>query len=118
MKFCPNCGFQLEGKSICDCGYNTMTKEIDENRNKEYKKKEEENYNRQCDNMTNYMMMNNKMINDKELNPIKMMGIDSNKTEEELSRMTNQTIFNRENDNLKSKDLLKMMEELRKEEEK
>lgn len=28
MKFCPNCGFPLYGKTICTCGYNVETGEI------------------------------------------------------------------------------------------
>ena len=38
MKFCPNCGSILEGKIKCDCGYDTLTGEVDEKTYKGFKK--------------------------------------------------------------------------------
>ena len=51
MKFCPTCGFPLEGKKVCNCGYNVETNGIDISQmNEEYNKKNKDNYERQCDN--------------------------------------------------------------------
>ncbi len=87
MKFCPNCGSVLENKTICDCGYNIKTKEVDENTYIEYKNKEKENYFRSSDNI---------------------MGINPN---------TEQVIFNKDNDNLKSEDIRIILERDKKHEE-
>ena len=44
MKFCPNCGYPLEGKNICTCGYNVDTNQIDEKIYEAYKKKGKDIY--------------------------------------------------------------------------
>lgn len=85
MKFCPNCGNPLEGKEKCNCGYNTKTNEVDEKIYEEYKQIEKDNYKRQCDNM----VFDN--------NPL---GVNPN---------PNQVIFNKDNDNLKAKDIEELL---------
>lgn len=66
MKFCPNCGFLLEDKKICDCGYNVDTNEIDTQINYEYNKKIKENYERQCGVFQISMKMSQQPIFNKE----------------------------------------------------
>ena len=36
MKFCPNCGLPLDGKTKCECGYNVETNEVDKEMNQQY----------------------------------------------------------------------------------
>ena len=106
MKFCHNCGFPLDGKTICTCGYNVETGEINKDVNDEY--------NRSFDNMNSFinngfsMMTNNNINNQYDnmtskdlediMNNAKKMGIDTNVTDTDL----NNTIFNKDNDSIKN----------------
>jgi len=51
MKFCPNCGFPLEGKEKCECGYDVKTGEVDVEVSQQYNETIKGNYDRQCDNL-------------------------------------------------------------------
>ena len=46
MKFCPNCGFPLNNKKKCDCGYDVVSGEVDDKIYEKYNKKIKENYER------------------------------------------------------------------------
>ena len=87
MKFCPNCGFILEGKIKCDCGYDTLTGEVDEKTYKDFK--------------TN---QNDIVVG------AKMMGINPNLSDEKILEQINQPIFNKDNDNIFGEELAKIME--------
>lgn len=110
MKYCPNCGYPLEDKKICNCGYNVETNEVDEKVYEEYKENEKKSYEQQCDNMIN--------------NPIDMitsarlMELNPNVTDDEFLKNVNRPIFNKENDHLTSSDIAEMMKRLNDEKEK
>ncbi len=81
MKFCPNCGFPLNEKKICECGYNIETNEVDKEISEKYNQKPKENYERQCDNNIGFgMQMNGNNIETQEVifnkEPDIIMGID------------------------------------------
>jgi len=59
MKFCPNCGFPLNNKKKCDCGYDVVSGEVDDKIYEKYNKKIKENYERQCDILKFGMGINN-----------------------------------------------------------
>jgi len=79
MKFCPNCGAILEGKLKCDCGYDTLTGEVDENTYTDFKNKEKSLYEQSCDNIS---LMSKTNLNN--IVGAKMMGINSNLSDEEI----------------------------------
>lgn len=87
MKFCPNCGFPLEEKKICNCGYNVDTNEVDEKTFEQYKETEQRK-NIMLNNIqdTNMFFNNNQNLNE-------------------------QPIFNKDNDNLKSEDIERILKE-------
>lgn len=111
MKFCPNCGSVLEGKLKCNCGYYTLTGEVDEQIYKDFKDNEKSLYEQSYDNvgfmgMTNHYDM---------FTGAKMMGMNPNLSNEESLKQMNQPIFNKDNDNLTGEDLTKLMNEFCKE---
>lgn len=85
MKFCPNCGFLLEGKIKCSCGFNSEKNEVDEKNYEEWKRKEKSNYERSCNNQS--------------------MKVGTFTPLDDSSPI----IFNKDNDNLYAKELEKMM---------
>ena len=87
MKFCPNCGSILEGKIKCDCGYDTLTGEVEEKTYKDFK--------------TN---QNDIVVG------AKMMGINPNLSDEKILDQIHQPIFNKDNDNIFGEELAKIME--------
>lgn len=105
MKFCPNCGSPLEGKTKCNCGYNVETNEVDEKEYEEFKNREKTLYEQQCDNMPFGMMTKEQYLEN-----TKKMGIDSNISNDEILNQRSQPIFNKENDNLKGEDLVRIIE--------
>lgn len=106
MKFCPNCGFPLEGKEKCDCGYDSTIGEVDEKIYKDYKNNEKSLYEQSCDNIS---LMGKTNPNDI-FGGAKMMGINPNLSDEEILNQIHQPIFNRENDNLTdTKEIMKIM---------
>lgn len=113
MKFCPNCGLPLDGKTKCECGYNVETNEVDKEMNQQYEDTIKGNYERQCNVMP--MGLNSQMgfgmSKEDALENARKMGLDSSISEEQLWNQMNQPIFNRENDNLSSKELLEIMRE-------
>ena len=106
MKFCPICASILEGKIKCDCGYDTLTGEVDEKAYKDFKKKEKSLYEQSCDNIS--------LIGETNQNDIvvgaKMMGINPNLSDEKILDQIHQPIFNKDNDNLFGEELAKIME--------
>ena len=106
MKFCPNCGSILEGKIKCDCGYDTLTGEVDEKTYKDFKKNEKSLYEQSCDNIS--------LIGETNQNDIvagaKMMGINPNLSDEKILYQIHQPIFNKDNDNIFGEELAKIME--------
>ena len=108
MKFCPNCGFPLEGKTNCNCGYNVETWEVDKVINEDYKEKEKSLYENSCDNM---MMGMNKL---NLIDGARQMGVNPNITDKEIIEHMNRPIFNKENDNLTSNDLIEIMNNFQK----
>ena len=110
MKFCPNCGYPLEGKKICNCGYNVETNEVDEKVYEKYKENEKKLYEQQCDNMINAPI---DMITG-----ARLMGLNPNVTDDELLKNVNRPIFNKENDHLTSSDFAEMMKLLNDKKEK
>lgn len=112
MKFCPNCGFPLDGKKICDCGYNVVTNEVDKKTYKEYKNVVEDNYLRQCDVVHGMMTAPSSfgmMSNEQYIENARKMGVDSSVTDEEILANRNQTIFNKDPDNLSGDDLVNIL---------
>ena len=103
MKFCPNCGSILEGKLKCDCGYDTLTGEVDETTYNEFKNNEKSLYGQSCDNLG--MSGNQYDIFD----GAKMMGMNPNLSNEEILNQMQQPIFNKDNDNLYGEELAKIM---------
>jgi len=103
MKFCPNCGSILEGKLKCDCGYDTLTGEVDETTYNEFKNNEKSMYGQSCDNLG--MSGNQYDIFD----GAKMMGMNPNLSNEEILNQMQQPIFNKDNDNLYGEELAKIM---------
>ena len=97
MKYCPNCGFPLNEKYICECGYNGVTREVTVPK--------EKNLNIQNNN-DNPMDMN--MYNKFIVDGAHKMGVDSLVTDEDIVNQHNQLIFNKENDNIT--DLSRLME--------
>ena len=95
MKFCPNCGALLEGKMVCDCGYNVETGEVDDRVFEEFKEKESARYEMSCDNMSMFGTGS--------------MGIEI--------APPGQVIFNKDNDNYKSEELAELMKRFAEEEE-
>lgn len=106
MKFCPNCGSIIEGKLKCDCGYDTLTGEVDEKTYKEYKKNEKSLYEHSCDNMS---LMGTTSQHDI-VTGAKMMGMNPNLSTEELLNQMQHPIFNKDNDNIFGEELAKIME--------
>ena len=95
MKFCPNCGYSLDNKKVCECGYNVETNEVDDKFNKMYKENE-----KHCDNIPSDV-----------INGMRMMGVDSNVTDEDIIKSINGPIFNKENDNIiDSSEFLKIID--------
>ncbi len=105
MKFCPNCGFPIEGKSKCNCGYDVETGEVDSKVFEDYKNKEKTLYENSSDNMS---MMSGRNQSDV-IFGAHMMGINPNLSDEELLKQLNQPIFNKENDNLFGEALVDLM---------
>ena len=105
MKFCPNCGFPLEGKNICTCGYNVKTGEVDNTINETYNKEINDNINSFINNTINnhYDNMTSEDI-EKVLMNAKKMGINSNISDDKIIDSINSPIFNKDNDSIK-KDL-------------
>jgi len=93
MKFCPNCGFPLEGKKVCNCGYNIETNEVDTKMNEEYNKIIKDNYERQRDNF--------------------QMGLGMSFGNQDLI-MEQKHIFNKEPDIIMGRDYIEQMKELHK----
>lgn len=100
MKFCPNCGSILEGKLKCDCGYDTLTGEVDE---KIYK----DLYEQSCDNL-GMMGIANQNNN---IGGAKMMGMNSNLSTEEVLKQMQKPVFNKDNDNIYGEELAKIMKD-------
>ncbi len=105
MKSCPNCGAVLEGKLKCDCGYDTVSGEVDENINKEFKNNEASLYGLSCDNMS--MMSGVNQFDS--IAGAKMMGINPKFSDNEITKQLNQPIFNKENDNIYGEELLNIL---------
>ena len=93
MKFCPNCGFPLEVKKVCNCGYNIETNEVDIKRNEEYNIIIKDNYERQCDNF--------------------QMGLGMSFGNQDLI-MEQKPIFNKEPDIIMGRDYIEQMKKLHK----
>jgi len=106
MKFCPNCGSILEGKIKCDCGYDTLTGEVDEKTYKDVKKNEKTLYEQSCDNISLIGKTNQNDI----VVGAKMMGINPNLPDEKILDQIHQPIFNKDNDNIFGEELAKIME--------
>ena len=106
MKFCPNCGSILEGKLKCDCGYDTLTGEVDEKGYKDFKNKEKSLYEQSSDNLSLMGTTNQYDI----ITGAKMMGINPNLSTEETLNQMQQPIFNKDNDNIFGEELAKIME--------
>ena len=106
MKFCPNCGSILEGKLKCDCGYDTLTGEVDEKVYEDFKNNEKALYEQSCDNISFMGTTNQHDI----VAGVKMMGVNPNLSTDELLNQMHQPIFNKDNDNLYGEELAKLME--------
>ena len=107
MKFCPNCGSILEEKLKCDCGYDTLTGEIDEKIYKDFKNNEKSLYEQSCDNLGMMGIANQNDI----IGGAKMMGMNSNLSNEEVLKQMQQPIFNKDNDNIYGEELAKIMKD-------
>ena len=107
MKFCPNCGSILEGKLKCDCGYDTLTGEVDEKIYKDFKNNEKSLYEQSCDNLGMMDIANQNNI----IGGAKMMGMNSNLSTEEVLKQMQQPIFNKDNDNIYGEELAKIMKD-------
>lgn len=107
MKFCPNCGSILEGKLKCDCGYDTLTGEVDEKGYKDFKNKEKSLYEQSSDNLRLMGTTNQYDI----ITGAKMMGINPNLSTEETLNQMQQPIFNKDNDNIYGEELAKIMKD-------
>ena len=101
MKFCPNCGNILEGKIKCDCGFDTLTEEVDKNKFKDFKNRENSLYDQSCDNISLMHEINEYDIVDS----AKMMGMNPYLSNKEILNQLNSPIFNKDNDNLFGKEL-------------
>ena len=107
MKFCPNCGSILEEKLKCDFGYDTLTGEIDEKIYKDFKNNEKSLYEQFCDNLGMMGIANQNDI----IGGAKMMGMNSNLSNEEVLKQMQQPIFNKDNDNIYGEELAKIMKD-------
>ena len=106
MKFCPNCGAILEGKLKCDCGYDTLSGEVDEKIYEDFKNKEKVLYKQSCDNISMMGTANQHDI----VAGVKMMGMNLNLSTDEIVSQMQQPIFNKDNDNIFGEELAKLME--------
>ena len=104
MKFCPNCGFPLNEKKICECGYNIETNEVDKEISEKYNQKPKENYERQCDNNIGFGMQMQMHGNSMGLG----MHMNGNNIE------TQEVIFNKEPDIIMGIDYIEEMKQLQK----
>ena len=105
MKFCPNCGSIIEGKTKCSCGYDTLTGEIDDKTYKDFKNNEKSLYEQSCDNLS-FMGINNQYDT---IGGAKMMGINPNLSNKEILNQMNQPIFNRDNDNISGEEIIDLI---------
>ena len=105
MKFCPNCGSILEGKLKCDCGYDTLTGEVDEKIYNDFKNNEKSLYEKSSDNISMMGVTNQYDI----IAGAKMMGMNPGFSNEEIMNQINQPIFNKDNDNLFGEELSELM---------
>lgn len=105
--YIPYCGSILEGKLKCDCGYDTLTGEVDEKIYKDFKNNEKSLYEQSCDNL-GMMGIANQNNN---IGGAKMMGMNSNLSTEEVLKQMQQPIFNKDNDNIYGEELAKIMKD-------
>ncbi|MBR3898591.1 MAG: hypothetical protein IKJ43_04875 [Bacilli bacterium] len=66
MKFCPNCGMPIENKIKCQCGFDVILGEVDEEVFEKYKEKTNSLYESQKDVMNANNPLNNQKIFNKE----------------------------------------------------
>ena len=105
MKFCPNCGSILEEKLKCNCGYDTLTEEIDEKTYKNFINNEKSLYEQSYDNMSLMGITNQYDV----VTGAKMMGMNPNTSTEEILNQIHQPIFNKDNDNIFGKELTELI---------
>ncbi len=108
MKFCPECGSILDGKEKCQCGYDTLTGKIDESVYKEFKNNERPLYEQSCGKMGMMTGMNQYDF----VTGAKIMGINPSFSDDEILNQVNQKIFNKDNDNLQSEDIIEIMNKI------
>ena len=88
MRFCPECGYEINGKDKCNtCGYNNKTKKFDKkindefnNKNKIYKEQSNDNF---SDDMIKNMIIN-----------AKKMGISNNVNDKDIEKSLKDVHFN------------------------